>query len=492
MIKKTDMLPEVFLSDSGASTAVGRMVRSGTARKIGPRLYTRNMQDEAEEIVVRNLWTIVALLAPGTVVSHRTAFENRPAPDGSVFLSAAYPRRIDLPGVTIRQISGSGPVDGDMPYMGSLYLASRPRAYLENLLPSRRREKAAKTVGQEDVERRLAETLQIGGENALNRLRDEARSVAPALRLAEQFHVLDGLISAMLRSRPAALQSPVARAYAAGEPYDPRRLPLFDTLFAALRARGAADRPDRAARPPAFQNAAFFDAYFSNYIEGTDFPVEQAVRIVLKGEIPSNRPADAHDVLATYRVVADGDEMRQIPSDFDGFEALLRHRHAVMMEARPEKLPGQFKEIANQAGATVFVDPPLVRGTLRKGFELYRAMVEPFARALFMMFLVAEVHPFTDGNGRMARAMMNAELVAGGQTRIVIPAVFRNEYIGSLKRLTNQSDPDGYIRVMDQAQSFFSQIDFTDLDAARRVLAACNAFKDPADDVKLRMPPGVA
>jgi Fic family protein len=30
-----------------------------------------------------------------------------------------------------------------------------------------------------------------------------------------------------------------------------------------------------------------------------------------------------------------------------------------------------------------------------------------------MMFLVCEVHPFDDANGRLARVMMNAELVAG-------------------------------------------------------------------------------
>ena len=107
----------------------------------------------------------MALLAPGAVVSHRTAFENRAAPDGSVFLSGSYPRQIVLPGVTLRQTVGGGPVAGDMPYMGSLYLASRPRAFLENLLPSRTRGLVSRTVGREGVEERLAETLRVGGED---------------------------------------------------------------------------------------------------------------------------------------------------------------------------------------------------------------------------------------------------------------------------------------------------------------------------------------
>jgi hypothetical protein len=93
-----------------------------------------------------------------------------------------------------------------------------------------------------------------------------------------------------------------------------------------------------------------------------------------------------------------------------------------------------------------------------------------------------------DGNGRMARVMMNAELVAGNQTRIFIPSVFRNEYVGSLKRLTNHCDPQSFTRVMSYAQQFVARIDFSDLNAARQALAAHNAFLDPADDAKLLMP----
>lgn len=45
----------------------------------------------------------------------------------------------------------------------------------------------------------------------------------------------------------------------------------------------------------------------------------------------------------------------------------------------------------------------------------------PFARAVFMMFMVSEVHPLDDGNGRVACVMMNAELSANGEQRVIIP-----------------------------------------------------------------------
>ena len=45
----------------------------------------------------------------------------------------------------------------------------------------------------------------------------------------------------------------------------------------------------------------FFESYFSNFIEGTEFEVDEALAIVFEGRIPKDRPADAHDVLLGAR-----------------------------------------------------------------------------------------------------------------------------------------------------------------------------------------------
>lgn len=73
---------------------------------------------------------------------------------------------------------------------------------------------------------------------------------------------------------------------------------------------------------------AFFEAYFSNFIEGTEFTVEEAAEIVFEGVIPQERPADAHEVLGTFRVVSYLAHLKVLPSDFTGFRDLLRRRHA--------------------------------------------------------------------------------------------------------------------------------------------------------------------
>ena len=110
----------------------------------------------------------------------------------------------------------------------------------------------------------------------------------------------------------------------------------------------------------------------------------------------------------------------------------------------------------------MFVAPELVKGTLAKGFEIYRGLVSPQHRAIFMMFLIAEVHPFADGNGRVARIMMNAELVAAGESRIIVPTVFRNDYIMALKALSQNGITGAFIRTMDFAQRYTAAVDSAD------------------------------
>src|SRR3546814_11463435 len=107
-----------------------------------------------------------------------------------------------------------------------------------------------------------------------------------------------------------------------------------------------------------------------------------------------------------------------------------------------------------------------------RGFDFDRALNHAFAKAAYMMFLVSEVHPFLDGNGRLARVMMNAELVSAGQTKVIIPTVFREDYLGALRLLTRRQQPDNFIRMLQRAHQLSDTVPGADMADKQHVLAA--------------------
>ncbi len=218
-----DALPEAFVSNTAISREVSRRRTAGRLRKLGSLLYTSNLVDTPEAIVRRNLWGIVAGYFPGALVADRTAFENTPAVDGSVCLVAEDDRPRFLPGITLRPRRGAGPQESDRPFLNALFLSSTARAWLDNLRPSRARGgRLARTLGERELEDRMDSLIRRAGVDAANRLRDEARALAPAIDRTAEAEQLDALVGAVLGTRPARrrhLRSPAAQARRTGRPY---------------------------------------------------------------------------------------------------------------------------------------------------------------------------------------------------------------------------------------------------------------------------------
>lgn len=463
-------------SDSTVSKQISKLEKEGTIRKIAPRIYSSNLTENPAAIIKRNLFSILGHLYPGAVLSHRSALEFQPTSTGQIFLTYKYTRKAELPGITIRLLEGSGPIDGDNPLSGELYASQRARAILENLEPSRKPGPDSKTLTLPEIEGHLERIIRVNGEEELNKVRDRARAVSEQLNMQKEFTKLNQVISALLTTHPSKiLKSPIAAARAFGIPYDPARLELFEILFRALQQEFK-HRKEQNTSNSAFRNFAFFESYFSNYIEGTEFEVEEARQIIQTQKPLPARNEDSHDILGTYQIVSNRKEMSTIPGSPEELLDILKYRHKVLLSARTSKKPGEFKDKNNFAGQTAFVDVGLVKGTVIKSFDLYQALNHPFARAAYMMFIISEIHPFLDGNGRIARVMMNAELVKANQSKIIIPTVYRDDYLGALRKLTRQRDPKAFIQMLSRIHEFSATIVNDDMDGMQTQLEASNAF----------------
>jgi hypothetical protein len=471
-------LPPV-LFPGGNSTERRRLAElkaAGRIRPVGPRLYVSVPEAETASTLRKTWSTIVAKLFPDAFITHRTALEFRPSPAGEIFINASSNREVKYPGLTLKFIRGPGPLSDDPKFL-TIRSSSLPRAFLENL--STGRASGSRVLPIEELEARLEKVLHVGGETELNSLRDRAREIADELGWTAPFKRLDALIGTLLGTRSGKLSSAIARARAAGEPFDASCLERMQLLFADLRSpmRGLVDSFTAVDH---VKNKTFFEAYFSNYIEGTTFEVSEAEAIIFDKRFPANRPEDAHDIAATYAIVSDATEMRRTPNELYDLVQLMCRRHATMMAQRPEAAPGRFKTEPNRAGDTHFVHPAYVRGTLRKGWELYQGLEPGLPRAIFVAFLVSDVHPFADGNGRISRIMMNAELVAAGQSTIIIPTVFRDDYLRSLRALSRRHRPGPFIEAMIRAQRF-CHLEFSPYPSVLKELTRRNWFREPDD-----------
>lgn len=477
-------LQEVICSsqDSKISNQLKKLIKSGAIRKIAPRIYSSNLDEPVEGIIRRNLFQILGNLYPGTVLSHRSAFEFQPTKTGQIFLTTSYTKKISLPGITLHFLAGHPPIDGDNKFSGELFVSQKARAFLENLQVSKKLGSASKCLSLPEIEERLEQIIRVNGEDEINKLRDQARALSKQLDMVKEFDRLNRMISALLTTKTSKiLSSPLAKARAFGKPYDPARLELFEILFRELKNTEFPLREEKNTTPTSFRNFAFFESYFSNYIEGTVFEIDEAKKIIQTNKPLPARNDDSHDVLGTYQIVSNRKEMQITPSTPEEFIKIISYRHSILMSARSDKNPGLFKDKNNFAGSTAFVDYNLVRGTLEQSFSYYNVLDHPFAKAAYIMFVMSEVHPFLDGNGRIARVMMNAELVNAGESKIIIPTVFREDYMGALKKFTKQRKCDTYIKMLQRAHEFSANVYDENMDDMEQYLSSCNAFIEDAD-----------
>ena len=489
--KKDDtLLPEVLFTGEGdlaADRKVLRLASAGRLLKLYQGVYTSHVDSPPEVVVLRHWASIVGHLLPGGVLSYRSGYDAKPV-DGHLYVTRGKRARIlALPGLTIKIIPGPGAVDGDVPYKG-LFLAGQARRLLENMAVGR-------GVGERVLARGVLETelekiLSVRGVKRFIQLRDTCLTLAEQLGREKEFKRLEGMMRALLEAhegnKPRGKQ---ALARAAGVSCDPDRLTLFDALFSRLRTEVLPEAKATAEAGVARENFAFVESYFSNDIEGTSFLFCEAEDIIFEGKLIPNRIEDCRDILGTFQAAMRSPWYDQPPRTADDFLYWLKSVNALVMQGRPERSPGEWKKQNNRFGATRFVPPELVQGTLREGFERIQCLEDPLARALMTMFVVSEVHPFGDGNGRTARLAMNCVLSAAGQRRIIVPTVCRDDYLRSLKSLSNHAEATPYILVMPRLQGWTASFGFArPRHELYEALRRCNAFEVDLRNFRLIFP----
>ena len=182
-----------------------------------------------------------------------------PTPNGHIFLTYTYTEKIRLPGLTIQFLEGPSKIEGDNPFFGSLHASQEARAFLENFQETRRTDAEPKTLTTSQIEERLEAIIRVRGENGLNVLRNKAKQISSTLAMEKEFTKLNQLISDLLTTgKSMNLTSPAAIARSLGEPLDPDRTKLFESLYEELAGKIFSQHIDKNTSVKSYKTFAFF------------------------------------------------------------------------------------------------------------------------------------------------------------------------------------------------------------------------------------------
>lgn len=189
--------------------------------------------------------------------------------------------------------------------------------------------------------------------------------------------------------------------------------------------------------------------YTSNAIEGNTLTHRETAEVIEHGITVGGKPLKDHlEALDHYDAVQ---LMRALASSMEPLgEDAIRALHArVVARSRPE-IAGLYSPYPRRiAGSPVVFPNPVKIPKLMEEFggKLQQTANTP-EEAFRAHFELTAIHPFSDGNGRTARLLMNLILLRGGYPPIAVRPEDRKPYLDSLEKASLTGDLRPFMKIM--------------------------------------------
>jgi len=223
----------------------------------------------------------------------------------------------------------------------------------------------------------------------------------------------------------------------------------WNPLLQAIQRGYAAEmrRTPASARERNLEAFAVEFTYNTQRIEGSTLTLRETANLLLHGRTPSERPLrDVQEAVAHRAVFLSLLRERKDLS----MPLVLRWHHEMFRTTRPD-IAGRIREHQVAISGSRFVPPAPVEvyPLLREFFRWYdhaKAELHLVELAAVAHLKFVAVHPFSDGNGRLARLLMNFVLRRRGYPMLDIPYAGRNSYYGALERAQVRKEDSIFIR----------------------------------------------
>jgi Fic family protein len=197
--------------------------------------------------------------------------------------------------------------------------------------------------------------------------------------------------------------------------------------------------PD-SAKEKEIENFMIKFTYNTQRIEGSKLTLRDTANLLEKGETPKKLLRDIKEAEAHKKVFY---EMLKYSKDLN-LQIVLQWNKTLLSETKPD-IAGKIRNHGVAISGSKFIPPLAIELDilLKEFFDWYsknKGKLHPVALSALVHLKFVTIHPFSDGNGRISRLMINFILNKNGFPMLDIPYVNRNGYYTALERSQVKKD----------------------------------------------------
>jgi len=196
--------------------------------------------------------------------------------------------------------------------------------------------------------------------------------------------------------------------------------------------------------------------YNSNAIEGNSLTLKETRLVINEGITIKGKPLKDHIEAKSHKEALDylyelaATRKKILPS-----EMLIGTFHQIVTEDIDKEWAGKYRNSLAMVGGTNYkppeaVDVPEMMRDLIDWARSNKNKLHPIELAAIFHYKLVAIHPFFDGNGRIARLIMNVILIQAGYPLAIILKNDRKRYYNALSK-ADGGDLIPFIRFIAQA-----------------------------------------
>ncbi len=189
--------------------------------------------------------------------------------------------------------------------------------------------------------------------------------------------------------------------------------------------------------------------YTSNAIEGNTLTRSETAIVLEKGFTVSGKPLRDHMEAVGHKDALDYIRALALHNEPIHEMAVRQIHHLLLARSAPDHAGSYSKVQRMISGSSLILPSPGEIGPLMSDFGRWLSEAPVNAETAFAAHeKLVRIHPFTDGNGRTARLLMNLVLFKSGYPPVVIGPEHRLDYISGLEAVQLRNDHDAYRHFM--------------------------------------------